>query len=534
MEKTLSYLYYEFDNEEIIVESQNENGNDEINCLIKEYKKVVYNSLITSFGLDFILFKDIDGGNVQTVHNFEKGVYANQKFRERGERQYNREDYVTASEMNRKKKEIYKREKELRCEYTGDKLQKDGSTHLDHIVSLKELHDDPKTRMLNSVEGIKKIGNDNSNMALTKASINLSKGEKSMEEFLNTKRKGSNMTNAEYFKINKEKATYLYKQSKKKIDSHNARKLLQHYSREIGKDSILQGSKLGIRQALGIICTEFTFIIFDEIPLLVKELKNNFDLKIFWEKLRNIIEKAVICVKEKFKDILDAFKNGFISGVLSSVVTTIINMFLTTAKNVVRIIRQAIVSIKEALKILIYNPDNLPFEKKVCAACKIIFLGISAIIGNLITEAVQKLISTSGVASIPLIGEVLNDTIPIFVGTLVSGIMSISIIYFIDNSDLMRKIIKYMNNTIYDNVVNDLKEANKILDNYISKLMDIDIKELNKKTYEIIQINNRLERGEDMTTVLTDFLSSLGCNMQFKNFEEFNNCMLDKNFVLEL
>ncbi|MCX7694307.1 MAG: hypothetical protein N2Z71_01135 [Caloramator sp.] len=533
MEKSLKCVYYEFNNEEIIVESEIENDNA-INHLLKEYKKVVFNSLITSFGLDFLLFKDIDGGNVQTVHNFENGIYANEKFRERGERQYNRDDYVTAYEMNKKKKEIYKREKELKCEYTGDKLQKDGSTHLDHIVSLKELHDDPKTRMLNSVEEIKKIGNSDSNMALTKASINLSKGEKSMEEFLNTKRKENNMTNAEYFKINKEKAMYLYHQSKKKIDSHNARKLLQHYSKEIGKDSILQGSKLGIRQALGIICTEFTFIIFDEIPKLVKELKDDFDLKVFWERLKIIIEKAAISIKEKFRYILDAFKNGVISGIFSSVVTTIINMFLTTAKNVVRIIRQAIVSIKEALKILIYNPDNLPFEEKVCAASKIIFLGVSAIIGNLITDAVQKLISTSGVTLIPIIGEVLNDTIPIFVGTLVSGLMSISIIYFIDNSDLIRKIIKFMNNTLYDEIIKDFKEINKRLDDYISKLMDIDLIELRQKTDVLIQVNNRIERGEDITIVLTDFLLSLGCNMQFKNFEEFNNCMLDKNFVLEL
>lgn len=40
----------------------------------EEFEKTVITSLMTSFGLDFLLFKDKQGGEVDTVHNVRKGV----------------------------------------------------------------------------------------------------------------------------------------------------------------------------------------------------------------------------------------------------------------------------------------------------------------------------------------------------------------------------------------------------------------------------------------------------------------------------
>ena len=41
-----------------------------------ELEKTVINSLVTSFGLDFLLFKDQKGGEVDTIHNVRNGVWA--------------------------------------------------------------------------------------------------------------------------------------------------------------------------------------------------------------------------------------------------------------------------------------------------------------------------------------------------------------------------------------------------------------------------------------------------------------------------
>ena len=51
------------------------------NSIWKEYEGVVFKSLITSFGLDFLV-QDQYGGDVDTVHNVRAGVaYKNQQTR---------------------------------------------------------------------------------------------------------------------------------------------------------------------------------------------------------------------------------------------------------------------------------------------------------------------------------------------------------------------------------------------------------------------------------------------------------------------
>ena len=42
----------------------------------KELEKTVINSLTTTFGLDFLLFKDKVGGDVDTIQNARKNIYA--------------------------------------------------------------------------------------------------------------------------------------------------------------------------------------------------------------------------------------------------------------------------------------------------------------------------------------------------------------------------------------------------------------------------------------------------------------------------
>ena len=55
----------------------------------KELEKTVINSLTTTFGLDFLLFKDKVGGDVDTIQNARKNIYATdasqQKYEQRGD-----------------------------------------------------------------------------------------------------------------------------------------------------------------------------------------------------------------------------------------------------------------------------------------------------------------------------------------------------------------------------------------------------------------------------------------------------------------
>ncbi len=45
----------------------------------KELERTVAQSLFTSFGLDFLLFEDKKGGNVDTISNVRQGIWATEE-----------------------------------------------------------------------------------------------------------------------------------------------------------------------------------------------------------------------------------------------------------------------------------------------------------------------------------------------------------------------------------------------------------------------------------------------------------------------
>ncbi|NMF07675.1 hypothetical protein ACUH7Y_25845 [Clostridium beijerinckii] len=140
--------------------------------IISEYEKVVVKSIITSFGLDFLLFNDRRGGDVDTIHTARDGNvtdYANKK---------NQSDYDNHGEYDKKmsgkyhSSELYKTKNAKVSEakkngnlddaYTGKRVKRNADMDLDHEISAKEIHDDPG-RILAELDGIE-LANADSNL----------------------------------------------------------------------------------------------------------------------------------------------------------------------------------------------------------------------------------------------------------------------------------------------------------------------------------------------------------------------------------
>ncbi|MCS0976199.1 cobalamin adenosyltransferase, partial [Escherichia sp. E4930] len=51
----------------------------------EELHQTMVKSLVTSFGLDFLLLNDRKGGDVDTIHNVRNGIYATEAERQRYE-----------------------------------------------------------------------------------------------------------------------------------------------------------------------------------------------------------------------------------------------------------------------------------------------------------------------------------------------------------------------------------------------------------------------------------------------------------------
>lgn len=504
------------------------NNNSTFNDLLSQYRSVVLNSLITAFGLDQLIFKDIDGGNVQTMHNAENHVYANDTFRERGERSYNRNDYAPSSYMNARRKRDFQNNEHIYDCYTGRELPKDGRAHLEHIVSAKENHDRTDMRILFDKEEMSNIINGEKNTAYIDGSMNESKSEKPLKEWeAKTSRRDKSKTNGEYYGVDSERAHAADERARKNIDEQVARKKLAHYSSSMAKDSLKQGGQMAIRQALGVVFTEVAATVMDEVPNIIKQLRSNFSVEKFFQKIGELISKAFERVKSRMGDVLEAIKTGFTAGVFASITTTIINMFATTAKNIVRLIRQAMVSITEAIRILFFDKEKRTTGERVIAASKVLMTGASTVLGVLVEQSLSSFLQSTGIAAIPVIGGVLVDIIPLFVGTLLTGLLSVTFIYYMDNAESIQKLISFIDRIsedCFDRSVKTINEANRLIDEYIAELCSVDIEKLRAQVADIHEVNLALACGNN--DVLYKYCHNNNIKLQFHNTKQFVNLML--------
>lgn len=503
-------------------------NNNSFNEILGEYKEVILNSLITSFGLDQIIFNDRDGGNVQTIHNAKEGVYANDTFKERGDRKYNRDDYATSNYMNGRRKNDFNNNEKIYDGYTGRELPKDGRAHLEHIVSAKENHDRVDTRILFEKDEMSKIINQKDNTTYINGSMNQSKSDIPLKEWEGkTSKKDSSKNNGQYYGVDTEMAHGADNKARKTIDEQVARRKFEHYSKGMAKESLKQGGQMAIRQGLGVVLTEVTMTIIDEVPKTIRMLKGNFSVEKFFSSMSSLVAIAFERVKEKLAHILEAIKTGFVSGTFNTIITTIINMFLSTAKNIVRLIRQAMVSITEAIRILFFDKEKRTAGERIIAAAKVIIIGASTVLGVFVEQSLSSTLQGTGLVAIPVIGPILGEMIPIFTGTLLTGLLSVTFLYFMDNSEIIQKLIAFINKIsedCFDKALANIKYANRLLDEYIANLCSIDIAGLRSRVADIHEINLGLASGDD--SCIYEYCDKYNIKLQFRNTEEFIELML--------
>ncbi|MGN9163025.1 hypothetical protein [Clostridium sulfidigenes] len=552
---TLKFVQ-DIDSKEITLEENDFDNSPVFNGIFKEYEKVVVRSLITSFGLDALLIADRRGGDVDTINTVRDSSvtdYADKKnqasYENRGE--YNSDSYHKHKNYMATNKKISEQKKNGNLEdaYTGNKVNQNANIDLDHTISAKEIHDDPG-RVLAGLSG-EDLANTDTNLNATDRSINRSKKAKSSEEFLkkldedsqqrrekiNELKVKKNLTEKEQKELNKlEKLESVDTQRLKEKDTE-ARKAYEKeiaytyytsskFLKSTAKASLKKGTQMGLRQCLGLVLTEVWFTVKEEFPEIVSKMKNNFELPQFLKEIANTIKKAFNGIIAKYKEVISAFKDGMLAGILSSISSTLTNIFFTTAKCVGKILRESWASIVEAVKILVFNPDNLPFGEMLRAVAKIIATSVSVICGSLVQEAISKM----NPIKVPIIADVL----PSFIGCMVTGIMTVSMLYFLDHSKIVQKIVDYANQlkSEFDYKLEYFREVNKKLTIYVSNLASIDYVTLEKEIVNLKNINARLQLAstiEELNFTLHQVLLERNIKLPYESLDDFMN---DKDSIL--
>ncbi len=504
------------------------------NSIWREYERVIIESLITSFGLDFIV-KDQHGGDVDTIHNVRRMqedadlTYKNKvneaAYTNRGA--YNTAEYHSDSRFRNGKaearKDFFEQGSTLADAYTGEQLMpvnkgvgREKQAQLDHVISAKQIHDD-QGRILAELSG-KDLANNPDNLRFTNACLNNNMRDKSIPDYIRWCEENPDKVN-----WGGEKGKPLPDDVKNKLlDEYNASKQAYdkkingayYTSKKFAKDATLAAGKraaqMGVRQALGFVFLEIWLAVKEEM----REIPSGFQLEETAHSLVNGVKKGLDNAKKKYKEMLTKLEEGIAAGALASLTTTICNIFTTTMKNVVKCMRQIYASLVQAGKVLLFNPDNLMFGDRIKTAMIIIATGASVLLGTIVGDMICKT---------PIGMSPVGGIVSTFCSTMISGILSCTILIALDRSAFMKKVVSLLN--MIPNEVNNYAKIAAYMERLAAEYAKIDIESFRMETEKYretaIKIGNT-ENEEELSSVLKKAYISFGIKQPWQgNFNEF-------------
>ena len=224
--------------------------------------------------------------------------------------------------------------------------------------------------------------------------------------------------------------------------------------------------------------------------------------------------------EKKYKEIMEKLQEGFVAGELSSITTTICNIFFTTAKNLVKCIRQVAASIVQAGKVLLFNPDNLMFGERIKTATVILSTGASVLVGT----AVGEVISKTPIGVIPVIGT----SVSIFCSSLVSGLLSCTLLVCLDRSKFINSIINALN--AIPSEANNYRKIAEAMEQLAAKFANLDIDKFKAETKKYASISSSISKAnteEELNHILMDAYRNSGISIPWKG--DFDSFMSNKS-----
>jgi hypothetical protein len=421
----------------------------EADNLIEACKTSALNTIVSQFGLASLFIDSKDGGSVTTLHNFDKGItsseaddlkYQTYKLNNNGSRKWDdiREEIGYDKNFPKMRKEHFKTNEQVIDGYTGKILSKDKRTHLDHIVSAKEIESNSKNHLFLSPEERAKMAIKDTNLAFTSESINTSKGEKNMKEFLETKKRGNNFTNQERYEIDQEIAMNKDKMARTQIKAEVDKAIFKKYSTELLQTGAKDAAKMALYSSIGVVLNEFSKALFRTIKEIFSNYKNE-SLKELFIRFKVNIKEVVEKLKNEWKDIFSNSIEGAVTAFFSNLLVFAINLFATTLKKLVSMIRAGFVSLVQAVKIMVNPPENMTFEEASYQAAKIMITGLIGAASLGLAAAVEKFLQAiPGLQPIMMFpipfleNQTVSDVLAVTLTSVLAGVLTTIVIYSMD------------------------------------------------------------------------------------------------------
>ena len=493
----------------------------EADTLVEACKTSAMNIITSQFGLASLFIDSRDGGSVTTLYNFDEGITSTetdklkyQSYKSNNDDskkfKYVRKEVGYDKNFPKMRKEHFKTNEQVIDAYTGKVLPKDRRTQLDHIVSAKEIESNSKNHLFLSTEERANMAINDTNLAFTSESINTSKQDKSMSEFLETKKRGKGITNKERYEIDEKKAMEKDKIARKAIKAEINKATFKKYSTELLQTGAKDAAKMALYSSLGVVLREFLQAVFQTIKEIFANYKNE-SLKELFARFKTKIQGVVEKLKREWKDIFSNSIEGAITAFFSNLLVFAINLFATTLKKLVSMIRAGFVSLVQAVKIIVNPPENMTFEEASYQAAKIMIAGLIGAASLGLAAAVEKFLQAiPGLQPIMMFpipfleNQTVSDILAVTLTSVLAGVVTTIVIYSMDKfrensrkSKLQIQLVRKSGMVVeYKNIQSwfVLKDAYIFLD----KLNDETIKKIQNTKEQLEDSKKELKNSRDL------------------------------------
>ena len=492
----------------------------------RAYRGIILHSIVTSFGLDFIV-RDQHGGDVDTIHSVrETWQYKNARnaaaYEARGE--YDRVAY----HHNDAYDSIIRAARDSHAffddEYVpGNRIYygkasgigTDRKANLDHVISAHEIHED-HGRVLAGKDGVE-LANTESNLQFTNEHLNKSMGDMTIEEYIQWRiDRGEPLPNDVVAKM-REKDSVARKEYERSLAE--AYYSSDRFIIDAGVAAAKRGLEMGARQVLGFVFIEVWCACEDEI----KSLPSGVSLSDCMKAVATGIQKGFDNAKSKYRDMLAQFEQGFVAGAMASLTTTLINIFITTDKNMVRYIRQGYTTVVQVGSILLINPDDLLLGSQLKSAMVALTTGASVIAGTAVGNQIAKT---------PLVQDSkLGMVVQNFCASLVSGLISCTLLIMIDRSEFIRKVFERLN--VYGSVEHEIRATSDAFIALAAEVAQYDMTEFKNQVTKLDGYASQILCADDdeLHEILLDTFEEFGIPLPWDgDFDDFmgnpDNCLM--------
>lgn len=488
-----------------------------IEGLAEAIKEQIQSNLISQFGLGQLFDSFQDGGGVETIHNVRNDVFSSDEVKNKIHSEtsgYSKNEAAKYRGQSKRYQEIQNQQKEMQHKgslydpNTGKKITRNEKVDLDHTIALKEIYEDPG-RVLAGYS-VDEAANSKDNLKLTNSNINRSMRDGNKTDYANDLARKREIWRADLKKV-KDNPNLTDEQKRTKMrninnklkasaedikKSDNASRKSQEamynktyytsdaFLKNVATNSAKQAGSQGLKSVVGAVVYQASDILFDAIIPVLKNWKSYESMSNRIQDFKSRIRNGLANLKERLDQIKDAALAGLGGGFISALVNTAINTFLTTTKNIARLLNDIARSLWQAIKILTSKDKSIPFSQKLKEAIKLVTTAVIATGGVILGEAIK--VSLQGTPFAPV-----ADVVSTAVAAILTGLVTALVLFVFDNFGEIMAQFKQVFRTMVDGVKLDVKVIERNYNAAIKRIDDI-YKEILEDIYQQYAELNRL------------------------------------------